>query len=236
MFQRKDYLVRMNEEMSQLIGTVIAKLRKERKQQEALQNLEELLSGLHMPGARLLSSLPEDNMIQMISTGGSIEPDRLAAAGIILKERGDILEELGNGKEGLSSRMKSLYLLLKSHELGADPKVIDYPSAVQELVSRLRSFRLPSPTLLLLHKYYVDLGHYDLAENALYDLLEAGEKDTGQLGFHFYERLLGLPEELLESGGLPIEEVKDGLQTWKERHSTPPETSAPLSEEETPGT
>ncbi|AVG11980.1 hypothetical protein [Paenibacillus larvae] len=50
MFQRKDYLVRMIEEMSQMIGTVIAKLRKERKQQEALQNLEELLSGLHMRG------------------------------------------------------------------------------------------------------------------------------------------------------------------------------------------
>lgn len=234
MFHRKDYLVRMIEEMSQVIGTVITKLRKERKQQEALQSLEELLSGLHMPGAKLLTSLPEDNIIQMISTGGSIEPDRLAAVGMILKERGEILEEFGSGQEGLNTRLKALYLLLKSHELGANPKVIDYPSAVQELVNSFRTFCLPSPTLLLLHKYYVDLGHYDLAENALYDLFEVGEKDTRQLGFLFYERLLELPEELLESGGLPIDEVKDGLQTWKERHLPLGETSsAPLSEEET---
>ncbi|MNP84946.1 hypothetical protein D3C76_1844780 [compost metagenome] len=54
-------------------------------------------------------------------------------------------------------------------------------------------------------------GRYDLAENALYRLLHDKEilKEEAQA---FYVRLLALAPTQLEEGGLPLEEVKEGLE------------------------
>ncbi|MNJ03920.1 hypothetical protein D3C73_1644490 [compost metagenome] len=49
-----------------------------------------------------------------------------------------------------------------------------------------------------------------MAENALFRLLKYGGA-TKEEGIAFYERLLSLDPHQLERGGLPLEEVKEGL-------------------------
>ncbi|MNP71789.1 hypothetical protein D3C76_1682280 [compost metagenome] len=65
----------------------------------------------------------------------------------------------------------------------------------------------------MLLSYEESEGRYDQAENALYRLFQDGVA-TKEEGIAFYERLLSIDRERLEQGGLPEQEVREGLQSW----------------------
>ncbi|RRJ62008.1 hypothetical protein EHV15_02775 [Paenibacillus oralis] len=212
---RRDYLVRMIEDMTEILGKVFA-LKQEKKSVEARTELDELYKRHFRLNAQLLGTLSAKDIVQMFRTGGEIEADKLQSLARLLKEEGDLLASSGEPDEGISRWLKSLHLYLTSALSGADRSLWDWEDKIAELRSLLQDYRLPAETGRLVFRYEEQEGRFDQAENVLFRLLEEEEISKDE-GLAFYQRLLRLPPERLEAGGLPEEEVREGLAELESR-------------------
>ncbi|WP_018753923.1 DUF6483 family protein [Paenibacillus sanguinis] len=212
---RRDYLVRMIEEMTEVLGKVFM-LRQNKKLTEALWSLDELYKRQFRLNARLLDTLSAKDIVKLFHSGGELEADKLQSLARLLKEEGDICLAMQEEEEAGARWMKALHLYLATGLHGADRSLWNWPDAVSELQALLKSYRLPPETELLLMKLEESEGRYDQAENALYRLL-AEESISKEEADAFYQRLLTLSPEQLEEGGLPLEEVREGLLELEKR-------------------
>ncbi|MCQ6558826.1 DUF6483 family protein [Paenibacillus mendelii] len=207
MFQR-DYFMRMIEQMSVVVGQVMG-LRRERKQEEALLVIDELLDREFRLNAKLIRSLSDRDLIAMMTRNGIVETANVYAIARLLKEEGDLHEELQRPESSYPSRLKSLHLFIRLALLDA-PSVLKTPTEEAfELLADLKGYELPAETKQLLLEWHEAERRYDLAENVLYELME-DDVLTKADADDFYSRLLLLPEESLEAGGLPRDEIIDG--------------------------
>lgn len=206
---RRDYLVRMIEEMTEVLGKVFM-LKQQKKKVEALWALDELFKGQFRLSSQLLENLSAKDIVRLFQSGGEVEADKLQSLARLLKEEGDVYENSGEPDEGASRWLKSLHLYLTAALHGADRSLWDMSAAISELQALLKTYRLPPDTEWLVLRWEEGDGRYDLAENALYRLLEEGHA-TKEDAAGFYRRLLTLPRDTLAAGGLPAEEVEEGL-------------------------
>lgn len=207
---RRDYLVRMIEEMTEIIGKVFG-LKQQKKYTEALWELDDLYKGQFRLSSQLLGTLSAKDIVKLFQNGGELEANKLQSLAKLLKEEGDVYIASGKSDEGLSRWMKSLHLYLEASLNGADRSLWDWEQRIRELQLQLKDYRLLGDTEMLILRFEEREGRYDLAENALYRLLHDKEihKEEAQA---FYIRLLALTPAQLEEGGLPLEEVKEGLE------------------------
>lgn len=210
---RKDYLVRMIEEMTEIIGKVFG-LKQQRKWIEALWELDELYKQQFRLNSRLLDSISAKDLVEMHRAGGIVEADKLQSLARLMSEEADIYKDMGKADDAVFRRMKALHLYLAASQHGANRDLWSMNDQVRELLFLLRGYRLPADTERLLMDYEVSEGRYDLAENALYRLLQDGVAEREE-GIAFYNRLLALPPAMLEQEGLPESEVREGLATWQ---------------------
>src|SRR4051812_2431469 len=89
---RKDYLLRMMEEMTEAIGKVFT-LKQQRKHTEALSELDELMRRQFGLNLSLLNSLPAEDVIEMFRFRGMIEVDNLQQAARLIEEEAYIYQE-----------------------------------------------------------------------------------------------------------------------------------------------
>ncbi|MDN4068106.1 DUF6483 family protein [Paenibacillus vini] len=209
---RKDYLVRMIEEMTEIIGKVFD-LKQQKKWIEALWELDELYKKQFRLNSRLIGSLGAKDIVELLRTGGTVEADKLQSLARLVKEEGEIYSQTGQSDESIFRLMKALHLYLAAGQYGTDRTLWNLDGEVRELLTRLQGYRLPPDTERLLLSYEESEGRYDQAENALYRLFQDGVA-TKEEGIAFYERLLLIDRERLEQGGLPEQEVQEGLQSW----------------------
>lgn len=214
---RKDYLLRLVEEMTQMISKVFG-LKQQKKHTEALWEIDEMLSRQFRLNSKLLNSLSPEDIVQLFRSGGSVEADKLQSAARLLEEEADILLDMDKLDEGNTLLVKVLHLYLSASMHGADPHLYDLPRRINELLERVRVYGLPDTTERLLFTYAEEEGKYASAEDSLYRLLgrDAVDYEAGKL---FYERLLVINPDVLEEGGLPLLEVEEGFKELKERFS-----------------
>ncbi|QLG38498.1 MULTISPECIES: DUF6483 family protein [unclassified Paenibacillus] len=222
---RKDYLLRMMEEMTEAIGKVFT-LKQQRKHTEALSELDELLRRQFGLNLSLLNSLPAEDVIEMFRFRGVIEVDNLQHAARLIEEEAyiynekakvegiDDQEKMESEDEALIRLMRSLHFYLYALNHGANPKLLDAPGRVEGILEQTKLYELPARTEKQLALYREQQGRYDQAENSWYRLLQVDDNHPihyrGEVQA-FYERLRQLEDEQLQQGGLPREEVEEGL-------------------------
>ncbi|MFC3749885.1 DUF6483 family protein [Paenibacillus sp. GCM10012306] len=209
---RRDYIVRMIEDMTTMVAKVLT-LKQERKTTEALWEVDELLNRHFRLNSRLLNSLSVEDVIEMFRLGGIIESDKLQGVARLLKEESGIYTAAGNREEALFRSMRALHLYLYADMHGADRSLLSMTEEIDELLQEVQGYRIPAKTERLLLPYLESQGRYSKAEDSLYRLREQGENVAAE-GKAWYERLLLKDPEELERGQLPLEEVKQGLQEW----------------------
>ncbi|WP_145051617.1 DUF6483 family protein [Paenibacillus xylanexedens] len=222
---RKDYLLRMVEEMTEAIGKVFT-LKQQRKHAEALSELDELLRRNFGLNSSLLNSLPAEDVIELFRFRGMIEVDNLQQAARLLEEEAYIYGEKAKVEgiddeerqhsldEELIRLMKSLHFYLYALNHGANPKLLDAPDRVESILELTKEYERPARTEKQLAMYREQQGKYDQAENSWYRLLHVGGEHPVNYRHDvqaFYERLSELEDAKLEVGGLPREEVEEGL-------------------------
>lgn len=212
---RRDYIVRMIEDMTAMIAKVMT-LKQEKKTTEALWEVDELLIRHFRLNSRLLNSLSVEDIIDMYLLGGVVESDKLQGVARLLKEEGEIYAAAGDKDAALFRAMRSLHLFLYADLHGAERELLQMPADIDELLIETQAYRLPAKTERLLLTYMESIGRYAKAEDSLYRLWEQGE-DVAREGKEMYDRLLLKSTEELELGGLPAQEVREGRDEWERR-------------------
>ncbi|KOP66509.1 hypothetical protein AMS62_15610 [Bacillus sp. FJAT-18019] len=212
---RRDYLVRLIEDMTQMIAKVFS-LKQERKHTEALWELDELFKRQFRLNSELLRSLSAADIEQLFRNHGYLEADKLQSATRLLEEEASLLLELEREEEAIMLYIKVFQLYLKSALQGADLKLLGLEERIDMVKEQLKAYALPETAQRDYYAYAEQQGMYAEAENMLYQLLDNGYMEYDE-AIPFYERLLlKLPEDLAR-GGLPLEEVHEGIDELNRR-------------------
>lgn len=208
MFQR-DYFMRMIEQMTEVLGQVM-NLRKERKQEEALIIIDELLDKRFRLSSKLIRSLSEDDLMKVMTANGIVETDHLQAIALLMKQEAELYDELGRERESFEMYVRSLRLFIRLSLIDAEPTIVEPRGQIIELLEQLRPYELPDPAKRLLMEWHEAEGEYDKTENIMYELLEVRALSP-EAAADIYRRLLRIEDGQLAAGGLPREEVELGL-------------------------
>ncbi|CAM4021221.1 DUF6483 family protein [Paenibacillus alkaliterrae] len=208
MFQR-DYFMRMVEQMTEAIGQIM-NLRRERKQEEALLVIDDLLDKRFRLSSKLIRSLSDEDLMKVMTTNGVLETDHMQAIALLMKQEALISGELGREDESFSANVKALQLFVRLSLAGAEPTIAEPREQIAELLEELRPYELPVPTKRLLIEWHIAEGRYDRAENVMHELLEDNALWTEEAAA-IYRRMLLESDERLLAGGLPRDEVEQGL-------------------------
>lgn len=212
MMNQRDYILRLIESLTVGISFMLG-LKKEKKEEQALEYLNELMSRSFQLNSKMVNSLGEKDLLGMLSINGVLRMDSVAGIALLLKEEGDIYEQLGQHETAGKRLQRALSLMLEVMIREPDFQFINIRDEMEQLIERLGP-GFPSEIERKRFSYYEVIGRYDLAENVLFHQLRLSAKsDWLQAGKAFYERLLRLKDEQLAEGGLPRDEV---LQSYSE--------------------
>ena len=167
---------------------------------------------LRMSDTELLARLVESD------TSFSIQ-DKIFMVARLFKEKGDILRGQTRIEECHACYLKGLHLLLDA--IANDPTAPrpDFVPSVDAFVIGLHDSNLSLETNAMLMRHYEQVREYGKAEDALFNMLDAGPGNVELLdfGIGFYQRLLRMDGEALELGNLPRAEVSAGLAELNRR-------------------
>lgn len=152
--------------------------------------------------------------MKVMSTNGIVETDHLQAIAVLMKQEALLHGDVGREKECFDSYVRSLRLFVRLSLLDAEPTIVEPRTQIAELLELLSPYELPAPTKKLLMEWYEAEGKYDQTENMMHELLEANEL-TAADAVNTYKRLLCHSDDLLTAGGLPREEIEQGLADIK---------------------
>ncbi|WP_040949222.1 DUF6483 family protein [Gorillibacterium massiliense] len=221
MFQR-DYILRMIEQMAEMIGTVTG-LRKQLKQEQAFELVDELLGRFFRLNSKLLDTLSPKDILDMLSVNGFLEQEKILMLCKLMQEEGELHDSLNQTDEAYRRYMKALYLALAVLEQDDGDTRSMGMERIRELADKLKPYMLPVNLALPLFRYYVRIEEWAHAEDELFWLLNSdvqpSVRDSAvEEGIAFYLNLLEKKDDILERGGLPRIEAEESLAELRARH------------------
>jgi DNA-binding transcriptional MocR family regulator len=211
MFER-DYLIRLLTQAGLVLGKAM-RLREQKKQQEALDLVDEFLGRELRLRSRLAVGLSDEDLLAMLSVTGSPNAESVAVVAAFLQQEADLLDDLGQPEESVPRYAKALRLNLYLIRHGMEFEGWDVRSRVDELLKALERYELDPETKKALWLWHEFEGRWTEAEDALYELADE-DAVTRTEGEAFYDRLSASEDTALEAGGLSREELEEGRKQW----------------------
>ncbi|MCL5267383.1 MAG: DUF6483 family protein [Bacteroidetes bacterium] len=205
--------------MFQMLGRALSRIiffKETKSYAEALteiNNAAPAILGLNMD---MLERIPVSGLRDVLGSDPALLHSKLYAAGVLLKEKAEILELQEGWDESARLYMKSLVLFVDDLSALKDREDDREINSVDFVVDKLKDYELPVDLKQRLVLYFEITGRYDQAENTVFEIVE---EDPGYLkeGISFYERLLLKSDSELESGRLPRNEVEESLAELQKR-------------------
>lgn len=214
MFER-DYLIRMITQAVVAIGKLMG-LKEQKKHEAALEHIDEYLSRELRMRTRLALGLSDDDLLQMLSTGGVPNLESVAILAAFLQEEGELRQAMNQPGDAVAHYEKALRLLIYVRLEGGTIEELRMEERIYQLIARLAPYELSSNTKRSIWRWHERQGQYADAENMLYELLDE-QAVKSEEGRAFYARLEQLDDEALENGGLPRPELREGIEDWVRR-------------------
>ncbi len=209
MFER-DYVVRMFTRFAQELARLINRNQSERDF-DVMQDLEGLFlryTGLEAGFAERLDGM---DLLEIFSDSAEGAGKALVAAEIWSFMAENLLN---SGRVDRSDHLRRLSIELYAAAMRRDPEFADTKSLYRALVV-LESLPLARWTLAVAEAaaFLFEKGRkFARAEDALFMLLDRDVEGAPQAAEQFYYRMLRLDDAELTAGGLPREEVEEGLR------------------------
>jgi hypothetical protein len=211
----QDYFMRM---VSMLAGmlTRILFLKNQRDFPHAL--LEVQATGRTLLGIdnTLIRQFSPAQLKVLLGTDPSLAIPRSYILGLLLKEESEIRSMMGEEDEAGLLNLKSLELLIDAWLGEGKALAPGHTDNVDSLLAGSGGSALPPGLLEKVMAYHEGRGHFDMAENVLFDILAATPEFSTE-GLQFYRRLLTKSDEDLRAGNLPREEILEGIAELKTR-------------------
>ena len=213
---KDDFLTRMTERLEQTLLEV-ENLTGQGRVDEALEHINTAYRESTGSDAQMVHRLSTDDLLNLLSTTGVFEVEKALFMAELLYAEAKVQGAQGV-TVGAHTHFKTLELYL--HALTTEAGLIAF---YREKVSRLLRIldSLPLVTERRVFEYDALRGDFAGAEDRLFALLE--QTPGGELlerGLEFYTHLLTLPDETLEAGNLPRDEVEESLASLKEMRTS----------------
>jgi hypothetical protein len=213
---QRDWLMRQVEQAGRILGAIIAKV-KSGQTADVLGLFDQAYRPLLGVGSAAMPFLSDEQLLDMLRPGGSLDDRRWPVLAQLLAVEADIHERQGSRAEALARWRRAMLLL---NELGGTPQ--REPVLAADVAGRLRDYRLRARTRIDVARLYEGAGRYADAEDTLFEGLDDAEAaaDGERAGdqellvdesIAFYRRLAALDDRALEAGGLPREEAMAAL-------------------------
>lgn len=174
-----------------------------------------------------IAALSDEDLLANLQLNSQIawQAKAIVLAALLHQDAG-IKMSRGEEGAGLARRLKALVLMLAVSE--GEWELPDYAPTVDLLAASVDEYQLPSAISARLFAYYQRQDRYDLAENVLFDWLEAdpdendgAAADPVAAGIAFFHALQAKDDQALIDGCLPREEVDAGLEDLLELLDNP---------------
>jgi len=206
---RRDYLLRLVAEMTQMLLRVVS-LRHRREYDQALHEVDAALRQVRGSDADSASAQTIEGWIALCRKHEMAASGLMVPVAELLREEGEIFALQEHPVESGHARRLALGLFLEAILTGETFVTAELLDKVEQLIEATRELS-PSPEVSQrLVRYFESRGHYARAEDAVFGWLEAGDPAARDEGRAFYERLLKLDDATLERGGLPRAEAEQG--------------------------
>jgi hypothetical protein len=211
---RRDYIVRMIEEMGRALAQIRA-LRQSGRAEAARQMVDAECEKLAALGVTGIVGLSETELLARVCEGQYAQTVHLRTFAVValLREAAEIAFGEDRMEEAREIYLKALHLLLGVLSQDDPAGFPEFVPGVEAIVTALQDQPLPVQTLVLLMRHYEATGQFAKAEDALFSILDASGADPEVIGFGraFYERLLRRSDASLVAGNLPRGEAEQGL-------------------------
>ena len=215
----KDYILRIAERFGRELA-ILMRLRERNQLEEALIRIDELyLNSLGLT-IGFVHSISEEVLLTLISPMGALDSEKCLLVAMLLKFEGDLYDDSGKSDEAFYKYVKSLYFYIEAVLHVPDVEGLGIVNNIEEMLSKLEEFELPLKTKNQLFRYYERMGHYDKAENMLFEIAEMEDEEYPMLttGMAFYERLLQKSREDLSAGNFSREEAEEGMTALQDMY------------------
>jgi len=167
--------------------------------------------------AFLFKSLGSEELINILSTNNSLDREKAFVLGVLFKADAE-LADAKNNSNAVLLKMKALDLLI---EAALELDVDNANEYIEQLKVELKDYDLSEKTEERLFEYDRVWGNYAEAEDRLFGFLanRGASQELLKLVREFYAELKTKEKEDLEKGGLPFEELDEGLNAFEEQFS-----------------
>ena len=217
---QRDYILRLAEEIGRAFAQIL--YHKQIKDYAgALNFIDEQYRQTLGIGAGFIHSAPEDTILAMLTSLGTLNTEKCWLLATFLKAEGEIYEEQGNEDESYYCYLKSLNLFLEVLLLDDKISGADYVPELEGVLFKLHDYELPTKTELKLLQYYENTGRFAQAGDLLFEMLNTGTPDKAVIeqGIAFYSRLKKKSDMVLSAGNFSRGEAEEGLARLKKIQS-----------------
>lgn len=163
-----------------------------------------------------IERLPAAGLKSVLGSDPALLRSRMYTAGVLLKEKAEILDLMDNESETAALYVKSLRLMLEEiegiEELDGGKGIAN----VDAVIEKLKEYDLPDDLKRQLISYFGHTGRYDRSEDLIFEMVESDPEFVPE-GISFYEKLLAKSDSELENGRLPRNEVQDALEELRRK-------------------
>lgn len=213
----QDYVLRMIQQMTSFLTRVL-RLHGEGESEQALVEITHAYGRMAGLPASLVHGLSEEDLINLMTSQGQLNADRVLALAELLREEGHIYEDLDRFEEAYPRYLKALRLYLEAMLDMDDLRASDIPG-IDEVIERLDGYDLTPGVRDRLLPYLEVAGQFDRAENVLVHWVETDGDRASRVSLEsYYRRLLTKSDAELMVGGLTRAEVREGLEWLGDSH------------------
>ncbi len=206
----RDYFMRMINILTKMIARTLF-LKNKMEFPKALLDIQSTGKTLLGIDGDLTRRLSPAQIMQLFGSDLTVAVPKSYVAAILFKEEADVRARMGEEDESTLLYVRALALLLDVLEWANEAVEPNHLPVIDEVLEKLKGYALSVELLDKLLGFHERMGRYDKAENVLYDILEVNPEYTAE-GMLFYKRLLEKKDTELEKGGLPREEVVQGME------------------------
>lgn len=217
---KNDYLVAKLEQLSGIITKVLS-LNESKKFEESREVVGGAYKQLLGLSSELAANLSYSDLIRFIGAYETSEAIKIMILAEILKLDANLSTLEGDSIKGFNTSLKSLSVYIKAVLLDEEACLEKSRGSIDEIISEIQDYEIPYDTKFLMFQYFETIGAFDKAEDSIFELIESDRQNSDIIikAIDFYKRLLKKPEEVLEEGNLPLDEVKDALSRLEGRIS-----------------
>ena len=214
----EDYFMRMINQMLAVLTQILYHT-EVGQHQEAQTLIDQSLEQLLGIRPNLLKQMDEKSILQLLTTQGELDPDRIVIVADLYKMEGDLFAKQTRKPEALQDYQRALkfYLEISLSSANQDHYNIEYK--VNDLTTKLSGVELPVEVMFQLFDYYEMRGDYAKVDEQASCILKSQGLEQEMLPelIAFYEKMLGLDEIEIQKSGISKRVLEQRLFDLNER-------------------